>query len=156
MGPSVGPNGLPNAWLRIERVGDQYTTYSSTNGTNWTTIGTAAVALGADLNVGVGVISHRNSAAADTATATFSNFRISQGVVPVTTTMVRPKYTAGQFTAFFQTQNGSSYVVEYKDNLNTAAWTTLTTIPGDGTEKSFNDPGPVSATGSRFYRITVQ
>lgn len=156
MGPSVGPSGIPNAWLRLQRVGNQYTTYAGTNGTDWTTIGTASVALGASLNVGVGVISHRSTAAADTATATFRNFLISQGVVPVTTTITRPRFASGQFTAFFQTQNGSSYVVEYKDNLNTVSWSTLTTIPGDGTEKSFNDPGPVSATGNRFYRITVQ
>jgi hypothetical protein len=156
MGPSVSPVGLPNAWLRIQRAGDQYTTYSSTNGTDWSTIGTAPVALGADLDVGVGVVSHRSTGAADTATATFRNFHISQGAVPVTTTLVRPKYTSGQFMTFFQTQNGSSYVVQFKDNLNTASWTTLTTIPGDGTVKSFTDAGPVSATGSRFYRITVQ
>jgi hypothetical protein len=152
-GPSVQPSAIPNAWLRLQRVADQYTTYSSTNGTDWITIGTASVPLGNDLHVGVGVVSHRNG---KSATATFSDFKISQGNVPVATLLLRPTYSAGQFSASFQTQSGSSYIVEYKNDLNTAGWTTVITIPGDGTVKSFTDPGPVSPTGNRFYRITVQ
>jgi len=148
-GPSVTPSGLPNAWMRIQRQGNQFTTYRSTNGVNWTTLGTASIPLPASLSVGVGVISHRSG---KMATATFSDFSVSSLILPIALTNF--SYNAGQFTASFQTQNGVGYTVQYKDNLNTVAWSTLTTIAGDGTIKSFTDPGPVSPTGNRFYRIS--
>jgi hypothetical protein len=44
-------------------------------------------------------------------------------------------------------------VVQYKDDLNASMWQTLTTIPGDGTVKSFTDPGPGGT--QRFYQVTV-
>lgn len=49
------------------------------------------------------------------------------------------------------TETGCSYVVEYKDNLTDALWTTLTTLTGDGTTQTVSDPGPLPTT--RFYRV---
>jgi hypothetical protein len=152
-GPSVGPSGIPNAWLRIQRQGNQFTTYRSTNGMDWTTLGTATIPLASTLDVGVGVVSHRNG---KTVTATFNDLAFAASVVPISTLLTNATYSAGQFSAQFQTQNGVSYVVQYKDDLNTTMWSTLTTVPGDGTVKSFNDPGPVSPTGNRFYRLVEQ
>jgi uncharacterized repeat protein (TIGR01451 family) len=63
-------------------------------------------------------------------------------------------YSGGTFSASFGTVNGGSYTVQYKDDLNTAMWTTLTVITGDGTVKTFSDPGPLPPT--RFYQIIAQ
>jgi hypothetical protein len=57
----------------------------------------------------------------------------------------------GTFSASFQTANGVSYTIQYKDDLGAATWTTLTVVVGDGTVKSFTDPGPLPPV--RFYRV---
>jgi hypothetical protein len=73
--------------------------------------------------------------------------------VIVPTSLTGATYAGGTFSASFQTVAGLQYTVEYTDNLNTLVWTTLTVITGDGTLKSFTDPGPLPPT--RFYRISI-
>jgi hypothetical protein len=70
-------------------------------------------------------------------------------------TLINASYTAGSFSAAFLSQNGLSYTVQYKDAIEAPMWSTLTTIMGDGTLKTFTDPGPVSPTGNRFYRLSL-
>jgi hypothetical protein len=53
----------------------------------------------------------------------------------------------------FDTLSGCNYVVEYKATVNGTSWTTLTTVPGDGSTKSVTDNGPLGA--ARFYRVRV-
>lgn len=62
-------------------------------------------------------------------------------------------YLSGSFSGSIQTANGVTYEVQYKDDLNASMWNTLTTISGDGTLKTFTDPGP--ATGARFYQVII-
>jgi len=150
-GPSVGPSGLPNAWMRIQRQGNQFTTYRSSNGVDWVSFGTTSISFAPSIAVGVGAVSHRSD---KVVTATFSDFRVSSLVLPATLNYSR--YSGGQFSASIQTQTGVTYTVQYKDNLNSTTWNDLTTITGDGTVKTFTDPGPVSSTGNRFYRIIAQ
>jgi hypothetical protein len=142
------PVPYPNAWLRITRTGDAFTTFRSANGTDWTALGSITVAMGPTALVGAGVTSHRNGRLA---TATFSDFSITQSAARPTITGLA--YTAGSFSGSFQTQSGHNYVVQYKDDLNASMWQTLTTIPGDGTVKSFTDPGPAGT--QRFYQVSV-
>jgi hypothetical protein len=145
------PNSVPAtfpAWLRIRRSGDVFTTFGGANGTDWTQLGSLTVAMGADVLVGAGANSHRNGRVA---LATFADFSISQP--PPSPTLTGLTYAAGSFTASFQTQNGVNYTVQYKDDLNAVSWSTLTTVTGDGTVKSFTDPGP--AAPQRFYQIVV-
>jgi len=146
-----GLNAVPvtyPAWLRLVRAGDAFTTYRSANGTDWTALGSITIAMGPSALVGVGAASHRNGRLAF---GTFSNFSISQ--TPPSPTLMGLTYAAGSFTASFQTQNGVTYTVQYKDDLNAASWTTLTTVTGDGTVKSFTGPGP--AVAHRFYQVIV-
>ena len=146
LGPVVGPNGLPNGWLRLTRVGNVFTSYRSLDGMNWTQLGSITLAYGSSMVVGAGVNSHRNGFLA---TGTFSDFSIATG--PPITGLT---YSAGMFSGSFQTQAGFSYVVQYKDNITSPTWQVLTTIPGDGTVKTFTDPGP--AVPQRFYRVSIQ
>jgi hypothetical protein len=62
--------------------------------------------------------------------------------------------SGGTFSAGFQTANGVNYRIEYKDDLNNLTWSLLTTISGDGTVKTFTDPGPLPPM--RYYRIVPQ
>ncbi len=150
LGASV-PRTTSNTWLRIRRVGSAFTTYHSTNGTDWVTYGTATTVFGPTMSVGVGVVSHRNG---KVVTGTFSDFTIVPVLLPTMLTNSVPG--VGTFTSSFQTQNGFSYTVEYKDDLNLVPWTWLETIPGDGTLKTFTDLGPASLTGTRVYRVNAQ
>ena len=61
-----------------------------------------------------------------------------------------PERVGGQFRWSFATEAGHTYDVQYKDNLNSAAWLPLQTISGDGSTKSFL----VSPTqGARFFQV---
>lgn len=142
-------NGLPNAWLRITREGDVFTTYRSTNGTAWVQLGSTTVALGPTAEVGMGLASHR---AGQTVTATFTDFAVTQGGAQPQ--IVNPAYTGSSFTASFNTQAGTTYIVEYNNDLNTSNWQTLATVPGDGNPYTINDAGPLPS--KRFYRVRVQ
>ena len=62
-GVSVAVGGQMNApcWLRISRVGNTFTSSSSTDGAVWTTLGTATITMGSVVNVGLGVCSHQGA-----------------------------------------------------------------------------------------------
>ena len=146
------PSGLPgNAWMRIRRVGPVVTTYRSINGIDWIALGGTNTSLPATLTVGVGVVSHRNG---KVVTGTFGDFVVVPIPLPVMLTNSSPD--PGAFSASFQSQAGFSYTVEFKDVLPGASWTPLTNIIGNGSLQNFTDPGPVSPTGNRFYRIGAQ
>jgi uncharacterized repeat protein (TIGR01451 family) len=272
VGSSFIPAGVPNAWMRITRIGNVFTGYRSTNGVNWIQLGQTNFTLPTDLVVGYGVTAHDNTLLA---TGVLSGFTLSQeasdlavskvaspdpvnvggnvtytitvtnlgpgvavgaqltdalpaglsfvsvttsqgsggnsgnsvtanlGTIPalgsatvtivatatnagsitntavavnggletnlannsatVVTTVnsassqqpiVNVSYTpGGGFTGAIQTQNGITYTVQYKNDLNAPSWSTLTTFIGDGTVKTFNDPAP--GVPMRFYRVTV-
>ncbi len=59
---------------------------------------------------------------------------------------------SGSIQLMFPTQNGFNYTVQYKTNLTDAAWQTLSTIAGNGTNQTVPDP---ANQGSRFYRLYV-
>jgi hypothetical protein len=61
---------------------------------------------------------------------------------------------AGTFSFTFETRVGVNYLVEYKNNIDDATWTTLQTVVGDGTVVTITDPGPLP--DKRFYRIVIQ
>jgi hypothetical protein len=50
----------------------------------------------------------------------------------------------------FPTQSGSSYRVQYTTNLGSTNWNLLTTVTGDGTQKSVTDN---STDAARFYKV---
>jgi hypothetical protein len=57
----------------------------------------------------------------------------------------------------FPTEMGYSYQVQYKNNLSDPTWTSLgAVVAGDWTTHSVQDPSPISAHTTRFYRVQVQ
>jgi hypothetical protein len=57
----------------------------------------------------------------------------------------------------FPTEMGYNYQVQYKNNLSDPTWTSLgAVIAGDWTTHSVQDPSPISAHSTRFYRVQVQ
>jgi len=56
------------------------------------------------------------------------------------------------FVIQFLARAGKTYVIEYKNALNEAAWQTLATIPAPAGDTEISHPDPVNL-GQRFYRI---
>jgi hypothetical protein len=71
-------------WVRIRRVGNQFTAYVSADGQSWRQQGSSInIAMGADVYAGLAVTSHRDGSLA---TANFSNVNIAPvGATPVPT-----------------------------------------------------------------------
>src|SRR5207244_4318435 len=62
------PAAYPNMWLRLQRVGNQFTGYAGFDGQSWSQLGTVNLALPASVYFGFGVSSHKTN---QTATAAF-------------------------------------------------------------------------------------
>lgn len=65
------PVNYPNTWLRLKRVGDDFTGYAGFDGQNWTQLGTANLTLPTTVYFGFAVSSHN---AGQLATAAFRDF----------------------------------------------------------------------------------
>ena len=58
------------------------------------------------------------------------------------------------FGVSLPTDRGRTYFLEYKESLSDSAWTTLSSVSGDGTVKTLPDS---EATGSqRFYHVRIE
>ncbi|MCI0748061.1 MAG: lamin tail domain-containing protein, partial [Verrucomicrobia subdivision 3 bacterium] len=65
------PVNYPFTWLRLRRVGNQFTGFAGYDGQAWSQLGTATIAMPADVFLGVGLCSHTN---ARPATAKFRDY----------------------------------------------------------------------------------
>jgi len=77
-----GTNGLTTRaavpipeWVRLERNGTTFTAWHSDNGTSWTQIGSATIAMGTNVYVGLAVTSHNDGVVT---TAQFDNVSLTQ------------------------------------------------------------------------------
>jgi len=71
VGAAAAP--APNNWLRLVRAGNVFTGYRSTDGVNWTQVGSTTVPMATAITVGLAVTAHDN---AKLGTATFDNVQI--------------------------------------------------------------------------------
>ena len=77
------PPNFPNGWLRLQRIGNQFSGYASYDGVTWTLLGSVSLNLPNTIYVGLAVASHSNG---QMATAQFRQVGITAstivGVVP--------------------------------------------------------------------------
>lgn len=66
---------FPNIWLKLTKNRDVVTAYRSTDGANWSQVGTATIALGTDVKVGLFVTSHSGSRLNE---STFDNVKVTK------------------------------------------------------------------------------
>ncbi|MET0979870.1 MAG: PQQ-dependent sugar dehydrogenase, partial [Candidatus Saccharimonadales bacterium] len=79
---TAGPAyAFPNIWLKLKRIGDTITSFTSTDGQAWTQVGSGSVAMTGDVLIGLFVTSHNGSQAS---TATFDNVMITKNTAPAT------------------------------------------------------------------------
>lgn len=62
--------GTTPCWVRVVRSGSTFTSYRSTDGTNWTQVGSYSITMGSNIYIGLAVSSHTSSALC---TTTFDN-----------------------------------------------------------------------------------
>ncbi|EHB58540.1 PKD domain containing protein [Mycolicibacterium rhodesiae JS60] len=122
------PYTFPDAWLKIEREGDVFSGYTSTNGVDWTQVGQTTLVMTSDVTAGLAVVSHKF----DTLnTTTFDNVRVASNQ-QWTSTDVGGPLIAGSTTITngVQTLKGSG-----DDIWGTADQFHFSyqTLPGDGT-----------------------
>ena len=74
-----GGTGVAPYWVRVARSGNTFTASVSTDGTNWTVVGTDTIAMGSTIKVGLAVTSHIDGTLS---TATFDNVSIGAAGPP--------------------------------------------------------------------------
>jgi regulation of enolase protein 1 (concanavalin A-like superfamily) len=70
---SGGAFTLPNGWVKLTRLGDVITAYTSADGLTWTKVGQKTVVMAANATIGLFVTSHNSGALG---TATFDNVSV--------------------------------------------------------------------------------
>jgi len=65
-----------------------------------------------------------------------------------------PAMANGSFSLFLATENGKSYLVQYKNRLNDPTWTDLKTVAGTGGNVLITD-ATAAQQPTRFYRVMV-
>jgi hypothetical protein len=61
--------------VKVVRLGNTFTAYASPDGSTWTTVGSQTIAMGATVNAGLAVSSHKNGTLA---TATFTSVTVTK------------------------------------------------------------------------------
>ncbi len=78
-GPTLTGFTEPNKWLKLTRTGTSFTSYESTDGTNWTLIGTQTVSLTGPVDIGLFDTSHD---AVQVSTIAFDHVKLTKVPVP--------------------------------------------------------------------------
>ncbi len=91
-GSSMGnfPANYPNTWLRLQRVGNVFTSYAGYDGQTWTPLGSATITMSNQVYLGFSVSSR---SASQTTTAQFRDFGNVTG--PVVGTQINPHESIG-------------------------------------------------------------
>lgn len=85
-------------WLRIERQGNQFRCFTSSNGVSWTPAGVSTISMGACIEIGLVVI---NSSPNSTTSATFSNVSHTSASSPLLAPVASPTPEEGLETPGF-------------------------------------------------------
>lgn len=144
---TAGPAGATPYWVRIQRTGNVFTSFVSSNGTAWTQVGTETIPMTSAVNVGLAVTSHNDGVLS---TAVFDNVSITTGNVAVTGVTVSPAsatITTGgtqQLTATVAPANATNKTVSWSSSNSAVA--------------TVNSSGLVTAVaaGSAIITVTTQ
>jgi regulation of enolase protein 1 (concanavalin A-like superfamily) len=76
---TAGPAAGAPYWVRLSRSGNSFTAAVSTNGSNWTTVGTETISMSSTIQVGLAITSHLDGSVS---TATIDNVTLSSTPPP--------------------------------------------------------------------------
>ncbi|HYO08053.1 MAG TPA: Ig-like domain-containing protein [Tepidisphaeraceae bacterium] len=148
----AGAVSYPNNWLRLARVGNVLTGYRSTNGTDWTVVGSTTVTLGANVLLGMALTSH------DTTKLATAQFRdLADLKAPADTAPGAPTNLIGTGSqsgiALDWDDNPESDLKQYKVYRSDAidgTFTHIATVNG-----SSYDDASAPAGQTSYYRVTA-
>ncbi|HEY2759674.1 MAG TPA: hypothetical protein VGI75_03005, partial [Pirellulales bacterium] len=140
-------NPIPPYWLRMTRVGNLFTAYTSPDGVNWTLLGSITIAMGATVDVGLAVTSH-NTAALNT--STFQNVSIVPTPYIVNAANAIPSSLAGISAnlSALGNENGSASGLTY-------TWATTSKPSGANPVFSVNGSSVAQNTSVTFDKAGV-
>jgi regulation of enolase protein 1 (concanavalin A-like superfamily) len=91
-------SGAPPGWVRLKRAGSLFTAYKSTDGQNWTVVGSDSITMGTTVYVGIAVTSHNPLTATRATVTNFTATTNGSTNQPPTVTLTAPasgtSYTA--------------------------------------------------------------
>jgi hypothetical protein len=138
-GGSAGWTGQLSAkapeWVKLVRAGNTFTGFASTDGVNWTQLGSISISMGATVDVGLAVTAHNNSALS---TAAFTNVFVG---APITVLVSEDYY-----------QGNAQFTVSV-DGQQVGGTQTATAIHGQGQTQALVLPGPY-ALGAHTVSVT--
>jgi hypothetical protein len=123
-GPSVNSTAVvaPPYWVKLERVGDTFTGYTSADGSTWTMIGSQDVVMTAPVYIGICVTSHN---AAEQRTVQFEGIKTTGSVTGAWQGAVidSPRYNSAQ-DLYVAIQDSTNKIAVVKDAtaVNSATW----------------------------------
>jgi hypothetical protein len=150
-------NALGPYWVRLVRSGNTFTGFRSADGVHWTPGGSATIAMGPTIYIGLAVTSHNNNAVS---AVTFSNVALTGRTgpaVPRLNSLPAPAGLAlslGSGTGIRLSWNGvggaTGYAVDRSDDgVN---WTEVTRTSADA--RTFDDVG-LFGSMNYFYRVSA-
>lgn len=155
VGAGSGAATVPNAYVRMKRVGNTFTTYTSTDGVNWSTFSTATVSMGSTIYVGMATSGHSTTSTVQAGYRGYGD-TVLDTTPPAPTTPAAPSGLTS--TANSQTKvtlnwadnasNETGYRIERK--IGSGAWTTLVNL---GTNATTYQDTTVAAGTTYTYRV---
>lgn len=147
---TAGSAGAAPYWVRMQRVGNVFSSFVSTNGTSWTPVGTETIAMGATVYVGLAVTAHNNTT---TSTATFDNVSLTTGgTVPSAPSGLSATAASSSQINLSWTDNSNNetgFKIERKTGAGGTYAEITTTAAGVTT---YNNTG-LSASTAYYYRV---
>lgn len=120
---TAGPSGAAPYWVRLQRVGNLFTSFVSTNGTSWTQIGSETITMASQVYVSLAATSHNNSilttAVFDNVTVTSSVFVTGVSVSPTSASINTGATT--QLTATVLPSNATNKTVSWSSSNTSVA-----------------------------------
>jgi hypothetical protein len=145
---NVADSTLP-AWIRVLRLGDEFTAFRSSDGAEWTKMGSIVQEYPDSVFVALGTTSHNNGGADLQTTAHYRSF-----------TIISPMIDVQPPTMGISLEGGEVIVTWDKGELQSATsvngpWTAVTVIPGRGAAAvPATSPHTADTSGAaRFYRV---
>ncbi|MGC4032062.1 MAG: DNRLRE domain-containing protein [Tepidisphaeraceae bacterium] len=145
-------------YLRLQRVGSTFTTYTSTDGVNWTQFGSLTLSLGSTLYVGLATCGKSQTTAA---AATYRNFGDTGSTTNTGGTTTTPNAASSLVAS---AQSATSVALSWADNSSnetgfrierqtgSGSWTTVATVAANTT--GYTDT-TASANTTYNYRVVA-
>lgn len=160
-GAFTGPlNPIGNGWTCVAFIKDFAADYSSYNST------TTVLTNGSTFRISLATVNdparHVQYGfetigpcvwATDTALAGYGNVQVGPAVSTPNAPTIAASKSGGNISMSFSTQTGFIYTVQYRTNLTTGSWSTLTTTNGTGATAVVTDS---AGNAQRYYRVSVQ